>query len=245
MLVHRSETNVLHDISGIHDAYKKASESKEAPPPELESKSLTIPDDDAATATIQHSLRGETANVPQDTPLADGEAGVEKKIIVQDLGVLKKVKEMLEKFNSPDDAKKSIVQDLGVLEKVKEMIEKLNSSEWSLAGIRELIDHFSTTTQFNLQGIQGVEQNMKDQNMNLEIGEFSLVRIMEKAAQELMSGGKTDSDNAAGFVALLKKQEANEVKRARQASAEVLGGTTSNTPDGVDGEGDNLLNIEV
>lgn len=245
MIVRRSETSVLRDISAVNDAYKHVSESKEALLSGHESKSVIIPDDDAATATIQSSPAGESTAFLQDSFLVDAESGGKNKIISKDLGVLKKLKEMIEKLNSSDFEKKILTEDSELLKKIEEMIERINSSEWSMAGIRELIDHFSTTNQFDLQEIQRIEQYMKDLNMNLEIGEFSLCRILEKAYARLKGEDDTDADDAAGLLGLLKRQEAEEEKRAMQSTVGVSDGNTYNTFDSEDAEGNDLLNVEA
>lgn len=234
MEVHRNEMIAPRKVPSIHDTYKEDTELGDSLTTNGGSNSPRIPDDDAATAAIQHPLRDEGAKIQQDIPLTTAETGVMKKTFAQDLGVLKKLKEMMEKLSSSDSAKKIITEDSELLKKIKETMEKIISSEWSLAGIRELIEKFSTTTQFDLHGIQNVEENIKDQNLNLEIGEFSLVRIMEKARDVLHGEETTDSHSTGSFLAFLTKQEAEET-----------GGNTNNTPDSDDSKNYNLLNIEA
>ncbi|MBW8036439.1 MAG: hypothetical protein FVQ79_12645 [Planctomycetes bacterium] len=172
-------------------------------------------------------------------------SGDDKKIITEDSELLKKIKEMIERMNSSNVEKKIITEDSELLKKLKEMIDAINSSEWSLAGIRELIDKFSTTNQFDLQAIQGVEQNVKRQNMNLEIGAFSLARTMAKAHKALLNQVNTNSDTAAGLLEFLDKQEEGEEKIATKTTLEELNANKYNTPHTTDPNTKNSLNIEA
>ena len=72
-----------------------------------------------------------------------------------------------------------------LLRKIKEATERVNASEAALLGVDKLIEYFETSTQFGLEDISTVERNMKDQNMNLEIGLFSLTRVLEQAREAL------------------------------------------------------------
>ena len=171
---------------------------------------------------------------------------VDKKIIViEDSGLLKKIKETIEKMNSSDADKKIITEDSELLKKIKEMIEEINSSEWSLAGIREIINKFSTTNQFDLHAIQGVEKNVKEQNMNLEIGAFSLTRVMEKAREALLAQTNTDSDNAVGILGYLDEQEADNKKIAMQTTLEESEANKYNTPNTAEPNANISLDIEA
>ena len=323
MRVHSSETSVPRDISSIYSTYNKDSQLEKTLAVKPESNSLNTPDDDAAAATIQHSLSGKIANIQQTLQETDvalssvrtsmaklskleeqlhqiseditgnghteaeiaeiqkelgtvtAEVGnirgsiesngntiinsndknvptliedrtdVAKATFATDLGVLKKLKETIEKLISSDNEKNMFKEKSELLKKIGEMIERINSSDWSLSGIRELIDKFSTTNQFDLQAIHGVEQNIKEKNMNLEIGEFSLVRTMEKAREELYVQANVDPKTDTDLQDLPEKQEDDEEERVIQAPAEGLVGNTNNTPDSTDSDYNNLVNIEA
>ena len=70
-----------------------------------------------------------------------------------------------------------------------------------MLGIQEIVEEFSTKMQFSLEDIRGVEDIMKERNMSLELGVFSLGRIMEKAKQALRSQSTNiNSDTAASLL---------------------------------------------
>lgn len=134
----------------------------------------------------------------------------EKEISTEESMLSKRLRETLERILSNNTKRKFLMDESQGSAKVREAIEKMISSEWSLAGIREIISQFSTTLQFDIKAIQSVESNMKAQNMDLEIGAFSLCRIMEKAHEALLGQANIDSDAAAGLLGLLNKQNANK-----------------------------------
>jgi len=231
MNVHRNEAKVVGSILAAHAAYKKDAESKETAPSGPANKTINIPENDAAVANIQHPINTEMTKTLQDiinrditqtkiNDSSDNKTDDGKKISMEESELLKKLKEAIERTISSDIEETIITEESELLKKIKEAIERINSSEWSLAGIRELIDKFSTTNQFDLQAIEHVEENMKEQNMELEIGVFSLTRIMEKARQELVGKTDTDSDTEIGVLGLLHKQEEEKEKTAIQTAPE-------------------------
>ena len=131
----------------------------------------------------------------------------EKTFLTKESELSKKLREAIERIRSLDTGGKYSMEESESLKKIKEAIKDMNSSEWSLAGIRELISEFSTIVQFDIHAIQSVEENMKNKNMNLEIGAFSLTRLMEKAREALLGQANIDSDAVAGLLGLLNEQE--------------------------------------
>lgn len=257
MEVHRNEVSVTSSILAAHATYKKDAKLKEDAPSGIAKNTRNIPDDDAAAANIKHPISPAITKTLQDSinsdptqnnffDLINNKDAGDKKVTTEDLGILKRLKETIGKMDSSDADKKIITEDSELLKKIKEMIEAINSSEWSLAGIREIINKFSTTNQFDLQAIQGVEQNMKEQNMNLEIGLFSLTRIMEKAREALLNRADTNSDKAAGLLGLLDEQEAdNNEKIATQATLEGSDANKYDTPNTTDPNASIALDIEA
>jgi hypothetical protein len=89
-----------------------------------------------------------------------------------------------------------------LLRKIKETIEKVNTSEAALIGVDKLIEYFETATQFGLEDITFVEQNIKQQNMDLEIGFFLLPRVTDQAYKVLKGQSNTETDTAGLFLEL-------------------------------------------
>lgn len=242
MIVQRNEMSVLRNASAADDAYKKDVEPKESALPRSGSNLSKIPDDDAAAATIQYPIREKGKkefSIEESESLKKFKEAMEEmkspdtgnKYIMEESALLKKLRETIERLRESDPDKNTILtEDSELLKKIKEAIATINASEWSLAGIREIISKFSTTTQFDLHAIQGVEENIKEQNMNLEIGVFSLVRTMEDARKALLAQGNVDANTATGLLDLLDKQKEDREKEATQS---------------VDLNANNSLDIEV
>ena len=110
------------------------------------------------------------------------------------------IKELMEQCqrNSAGDGDIDLNQS-ELLKKVKEVMERVNASEAALLGVDKLIEHFETKSQFGLGDITTVEKNMKDKNMNQEIGRFSLTRIMEEARKALRGQANMDPGAATRF----------------------------------------------
>jgi hypothetical protein len=137
------------------------------------------------------------------------------------------IKELLEQCHhnnagiSENDLAKS-----ELLGKIKETMERINTSEVALLGVDKLFEDFETSTQFGLEDIGTVEKNVKEQNMDLEIGLFSLTRIMEQARKALRGQTDTGPDATKRFQELAQKNAAGDAAQAN-TTKETIGETTT------------------
>lgn len=83
-----------------------------------------------------------------------------------------------------------------LLREIKETIEKMKTSDSALLGVDKLIEHIKAPTQFGLEDIHNVERNVKNKNMKLEIGLYSLTRILEEEYKALRGQMNTAGETA-------------------------------------------------
>lgn len=83
-----------------------------------------------------------------------------------------------------------------ILEKIKREIKAINEFDWFLLGIRERIEEVTTNIQFGLEDILKVESNMANLNSTLELGIFTMQRIMDEAAKALRAQANVEPSKA-------------------------------------------------
>lgn len=110
----------------------------------------------------------------------------------------------------------SYIAESKLLKEIQDTIMRINISESVLIGVNKIIDKFSTSTQFDSVEIGKIEQNIKNQNMDLEIGIYSLVRVLEEGYRALRGQGDADSD---ATMSLLEYLQGNTAEGAAQAQA--------------------------
>lgn len=88
------------------------------------------------------------------------------------------------------------VANTELIEGIEKAIKRIKSSDNALLGVDEIIEEIKTSAQFTSGDIRGVAENMKDQNMRLEIGLYSLSRIMEDARKALRGGQREGTATA-------------------------------------------------
>lgn len=98
-----------------------------------------------------------------------------------------------------------------ILEKIRREIKAINEFDWFLLGIRERIEEVTTNIQFGLEDILKVESNMADLNSTLELGIFTMQRIMDEAAKALRAQANVEPSKALQLLRETIDRLANEI----------------------------------
>lgn len=88
--------------------------------------------------------------------------------------------------------------------KIREEIEAIKNCAGFLLGVSEQIEEVSAQMQFEPGDVNGLMENMKDLNQNLELGKYSLAQVQKEARELLRGQANIDIKSAESLLEYIK-----------------------------------------
>ncbi len=201
--------------------------------------SVKIADDDASVAIINNLIQPGAANNPVNSSNDLTVTGIIKENVqllkqlaqkleerlrelgdnvdsFRDYGVLERLKEQIGAFNADGvlenlkEGIKALTSSNNGLEKLKEEIEAVLAFEGFLLGVQEEIDGFTKYVESHLEQVPDIERSIKEINENLELGKFTVARMIEEALRAMRGQAHLDPERVLRFLKDAVKVDATE-----------------------------------
>lgn len=179
----------------------------EPPYPTQETATRTIADDDAAVAVIRNPWH--TQDVQQDSRDADA-------LLSTSLQTNTDYQAQVIQPTSDSSSLSVYSNPSELVSWLRDEIKAINSFDGFMLGVHDKIEEFTEHTQFGLEQVLDVEQNMADLHESLELYKFTLKQIRAEALKTLRCQGNLGPQR----VLHLLRESVSKPKTAEQVKEE-------------------------